>query len=130
MTIVDSQPADWDRTKALNVAQNYLSKYPDLKAIYCCNDTMAMGAQEAVSKSGRSVLVVGTDGNSDAIQSVKDGKLAATIKQDSNKIGAESEKLLAKFVKDKPAITVGATPETVHVEPILITPDNASQYVK
>lgn len=82
LTIVESQPADWDRTKAYDVATNYITAHPDLKAIYCCNDTMAMGVQEAVEASGKDIKVCGTDGNDDAIQSVADGKLAATVAQD------------------------------------------------
>ncbi|WP_130865439.1 D-allose transporter substrate-binding protein [Acidipropionibacterium timonense] len=130
LTIVDSQPADWDRTKAYNVAQNFINKYPSLKAIYCCNDTMAMGAQEAAVKSGRQIVVVGTDGNSDAIKSVLAGGLLATVKQDSAKVGAESVKLMAKLVKDKPKIDVNAQPSTMHVDPILITKENAAKFVK
>ncbi|MHA7862325.1 D-allose transporter substrate-binding protein [Tessaracoccus sp. Y36] len=130
LTVVDSQPADWDRTKAFNLAQNYLNKYPNLKAIYAANDTMAMGAQEAVANSGREVVVVGTDGNTDAIQSVADGGLAATVKQDSEGIGRESVKLMKKLLTEKPEIKPGNEMETVHVTPILVTGDNSSEYLK
>lgn len=41
--LVASQPADWDRIKALDVATNVLSRNPNLKAFYVANDTMAMG---------------------------------------------------------------------------------------
>ncbi|HRA75116.1 MAG TPA: D-allose transporter substrate-binding protein, partial [Propionicimonas sp.] len=98
-TIVASQPADWDGTKAFDLAQSYISKFADLKAIYCANDTMAMGAQKAVEASGKKIMVVGTDGNTDAIESVKAGKLAATVKQDSAAVGAKSVTLLIDLVK-------------------------------
>lgn len=99
LNIIDSQPADWDRTKAYDLATNLISKNADLKAIYCANDTMAMGAQEAVENSGKTIIVVGTDGNEDAIQSVKDGKLTATIAQDPAKVGAKSLEILVKAAK-------------------------------
>jgi ribose transport system substrate-binding protein len=56
-------------------------KYPDLKAVYCNNDTMAMGALEAVKAAGKlgELMVVGNDGTSEAIQSIKDGELSATV---------------------------------------------------
>ncbi len=97
--LVESQPADWDRTRAYDIATNYLSKYPDLVGIYCCNDTMAMGAQAAVNASGRQVLVVGTDGNSDAVESVNRGELAATVRQRPDAIGARGLELLVEAVK-------------------------------
>ena len=46
--VVAQQNADWDRTKAKDAASVILKQYPDLKAIYANNDTMAMGVLEAV----------------------------------------------------------------------------------
>ena len=79
--LVDVQNADWDRTKAKDVMDTLLKKHPNLKAIYANNDTMAMGALEAVKSAGLlgSVLVVGNDGTSEALKSVKDGELSATV---------------------------------------------------
>ena len=59
--LVASQPADWDRIKALDVATNVLQRNPNVKAIYCANDTMAMGVAQAVANAGKTgkVLVVG-----------------------------------------------------------------------
>lgn len=120
LEIVDSQPADWDRTKAFDLAQNYLNKYPDLKAIYAANDTMAMGAQEAVTASGRSVVVVGTDGNSDAIKSVEAGGLAATVKQDSAAVGGTAVGLLNDLAKARGPIDPKADVKQVRVDAILV----------
>lgn len=124
LNVVDSQPADWDRTKAFDLATNLISKNKDLKAIYCCNDTMAMGAQEAVANSGKAIIVVGTDGNDDAIQSVKDGGLSATIAQNPAQVGARSLELLYKAVQAK------QTPGSVamvdeRIDAILVTKDTA-----
>ena len=121
--LVESQPADWDRTKALDVATNYLQKHPDLKAIYACNDTMAMGALQAVINANLlgKVLVVGTDGNDDAVASVKAGELFATVAQDPAGIGARSLELLVQALKDKPAISVDVTPSAEFVDSFLVT---------
>ncbi|MFS3733367.1 substrate-binding domain-containing protein, partial [Escherichia coli] len=51
--LVASQPADWDRIKALDVATNVLQRNPNIKAIYCANDTMAMGVAQAVANAGK-----------------------------------------------------------------------------
>jgi D-allose transport system substrate-binding protein len=92
--IVASQAADWDRTKAFDVAASILTRFPDIKGIYCCNDTMAMGVLEAVKRAGKPVIVVGTDGNEDAIQSVKAGELGATVAQDTRGIGGIGVQLM------------------------------------
>lgn len=122
LVVVDSQPADWDKTKAYDLATNLINKNENLKAIYCCNDTMAMGAYQAVADSGKEIVVVGTDGNADAIQSVKDGGLTATIAQDSAGVGARSLELLVA------AYNNGEKPGDVeiineYVNPILVTKD-------
>ncbi|GHV73224.1 hypothetical protein AGMMS49940_05260 [Spirochaetia bacterium] len=79
--IVGTQNADWDRTKAKEVADIWLRQFPNLKAIYANNDTMAMGVLESVRGVGKlgSVLVVGCDGTSEALDSVKAGELSATV---------------------------------------------------
>ncbi len=94
--IVASQPADWDRIKALNVTTNVMERYPDIVAIYACNDTMALGAVKALENLGKlkDVVVVGTDGIPEAVESVEKGKLNATIAQDPYNVGATGLKLL------------------------------------
>ncbi|QCX34025.1 D-allose transporter substrate-binding protein [Caloramator sp. E03] len=120
--LVASQPADWDRSKALDVATNMLQRNPNIKAFYCCNDTMALGVMQAVQNVGKEgkILVVGTDGTPEAVQAVKDGKMAATVAQDPAKIGATSLQLLIKALKDKPQISVDKEPEFITVDSNLI----------
>lgn len=79
--VVAQQNADWDRTKAKDVAATILKQYPDLKAIYANNDTMAMGVLEAVKEADMmdTCLTVGTDGTSEALESIKAGELSATV---------------------------------------------------
>ena len=122
--LVESQPGDWDRTKAYDLATNYINKYPDLKGIYCCNDTMAMGALEAVKNSGKEILVVGTDGNDDAVQSVKSGELAATVAQDPAQIGARGLQFMIETVGAAPAIDASAEPTVESIDAILVTKEN------
>jgi len=79
--VVAVQNADWDRMKAKDVMDIWLKQYPDLKGVYANNDTMAMGALEAaraVDKIG-DIVIVGTDGTSEAKDSIANGELTATI---------------------------------------------------
>ena len=121
--LVASQPADWDRSKALDVAANLIQKYPNLKAIYACNDTMALGAVQAVANAGKTgqILVVGTDGAPEARTSIDEGKLNATVAQDPAMIGATSLKILIEAIKDKPQISPDIEAKEVPVESNLIS---------
>ncbi|QXO15834.1 MULTISPECIES: ribose ABC transporter substrate-binding protein RbsB [Vibrio] len=88
MQLMASQPADFDRTKGLNVMENLLAANPDVQAVFAQNDEMALGALRAVQASGKDVVIVGFDGTDDGIAAVKRGKLAATVAQQPDLIGA------------------------------------------
>ena len=79
ITIVEKQNADWDRSKAKDLADTWIKTHPELKAIFCNNDTMALGVVEAVKSSGKDILVVGVDGIGEAYDSIRKGELDATI---------------------------------------------------
>jgi D-allose transport system substrate-binding protein len=106
--IVASQAANWDRTMAYDLATSFITRFPDLKGIYCCNDTMAMGAIEAVKRSGKSIIVVGTDGNEDAVASVKAGELGATVAQNTHLIGGIGVEMMVNALKNKVKIDPNA----------------------
>ena len=87
MQLLASQPADFDRTKGLNVMENLLSSQPQTQAVFAQNDEMALGAFRAVQASGKDILIVGFDGTEDGIAAVKRGLLGATIAQQPSLIG-------------------------------------------
>ncbi|MCC4796607.1 D-ribose ABC transporter substrate-binding protein RbsB [Enterovibrio norvegicus] len=99
MELLASQPADFDRTKGLNVMENMLAANPDVQAVFAQNDEMALGALRAVQASGKDVLIVGFDGTDDGIAAVKRGKLGATIAQQPDMIGAIGVETAAKVLK-------------------------------
>lgn len=83
-----SQPADFDRTKGLNVMQNLLTAHPAVQAVFAQNDEMALGAMRALqTENKKDVLVVGFDGTADGLKAVQTGKLAATVAQRPDQIG-------------------------------------------
>lgn len=86
--VLASQPADFDRTKGLNVTENLLASKGDVQAIFAQNDEMALGALRAVKAANKKVLIVGFDGTDDGVKAVKSGKMAATIAQQPELIGS------------------------------------------
>ncbi|QQZ11322.1 ribose ABC transporter substrate-binding protein RbsB [Heyndrickxia vini] len=87
LKVVEKQSAHFDRTEGLNVMENIIQGNPDVQAVFAHNDEMALGALEAINSSGKDILVVGFDGNDDALKSIKDGKLNATVAQQPELIG-------------------------------------------
>ena len=109
--------------KALDLAANLIQKYPNLKAIYAANDTMALGALQAVMNANKQnqIIVVGTDGAPEALDSIKQNGLKATVAQDSANIGVESFKILLDALKTKPEISPNNAPKEIPVESKLVT---------
>lgn len=109
LKVVEKQSAHFDRTEGLNVMENIIQGNPDVQAVFAHNDEMALGALEAINSSGKDILVVGFDGNDDALKSIKDEKLNATVAQQPELIGklaldAAGDVLQGKKVKkDIPA---------------------------
>jgi ribose transport system substrate-binding protein len=70
MQIVSNQAADWDATKAKNIAATALQQHPDLCGIVGFWDVMDMGTSAAVKESGKDVYVLTQGGGN---QSACDG---------------------------------------------------------
>ncbi len=81
--VVGVQSGQWQMEQGNTVASAMLREHPDLKALLCGNDNMALGAVAAVKTAGKTgqVKVVGYD-NIDAVKALlKEGKLLATADQ-------------------------------------------------
>lgn len=130
MEIIGSTACDWDMQKALDTAATWITQYPDLKAIYCCNDGMAMGVMQAIANANKTgeILLCGTDGDSDAIEAVAAGNMTSTVAQDSANIGVVSLELLIDACENPDSYTASAAPEKTPVDAILVDIDNAAEW--
>lgn len=75
MTIIDSQPGDWNVQKSLAVMENYLQKYDQIDAVYTADDDMMLGAMQAYKESGRTDIKLFMGGGADkrVIKTIMDG---------------------------------------------------------
>lgn len=100
MELIASLPGDWDRLKAANIAQDIITKHPDLSTIFAANDLMALGASEALITAGKTdVIVIGVDGIKDAVKAIKNDRLTATIAQLPYLMGQEALLKTDKYLK-------------------------------
>lgn len=82
LDIVASQNGDFDRAKSLTVTENILQANPEIKGIFAQNDEEALGALEAVKAAKRDdIVIIGFDGAEDALKSIEEKELNATIGQ-------------------------------------------------
>ena len=97
---------------------------PDVKAFYANNDTMALGVAEAVANAGKQgqIIVVGTDGVPDAIQSVRDGSMSATVASFPYEMGRTALEVAIRLLEGQDV------PGTVVSQQELITAENVDEY--
>jgi putative xylitol transport system substrate-binding protein len=85
--VLEEKTANWSRTEALNLMQNWLTAHPgQINGIIGENDEMALGAIKALQAANidpASMAIAGIDGVSDAINAVKSGQMASIL-QDAN----------------------------------------------
>ena len=82
ITVVSSQIGNWDRTQAMTIMENVLTSNPEVKAVFCANDVMALGVVEACQANNRGdIIIVGFDADDDAIAAIQEGTMMGTIQQ-------------------------------------------------
>ncbi|MEU6682490.1 substrate-binding domain-containing protein [Streptomyces sp. NPDC046832] len=121
--VVAQQPADFDRTKGLDVMSNLLQAHPDLRGVIAANDEMALGAIKALgSKAGKSVSVVGFDGTPDGLKAVEGGTLYASVAQQPSQLGKIAVDNALKALRGK------KVQETVKVPVKVVTKENVAGF--
>jgi ribose transport system substrate-binding protein len=101
MKIVSVQSGLWEMGKANAVASAMLSEHPEIKAILCANDNMALGAVAAIQAAGRTgaVLVVGFDDISAIRPMLDKGQVVATADQHGDQLAVFGIEAALKILK-------------------------------
>lgn len=103
MNIVSSQSASWETAKANQVAAALLVEKPELKAILCANDSMALGAVAAIRAAGKAeqIRVIGFDNIQAVRQLLKDGQVLATVDQHGDQLAVFGIEYALESLKNK-----------------------------
>ncbi|WP_405768423.1 substrate-binding domain-containing protein [Streptomyces sp. NBC_01538] len=121
--VVAKQPADWDRTKGLDVMTNLLQANPGISGVFAENDEMALGAIKALgSKAGTSVQVIGFDGTPDGLKAVADGSLYASVAQQPKELGRIAVRNALRVAEEK------GVAKTVMVPVKVVTKENVAGF--
>ena len=124
--ILDMQHGNWNRDDAFTVMQDYLSKYPEIDAVWAADDDMAVGVLEAISAAKREdeMWVIGGAGMKEIVQRImdKDPQLPVNVTYPPALISSAIEMTALNFVSNAPMtgrFIIGSQ---------LITPDNAKNF--
>jgi ribose transport system substrate-binding protein len=125
LKMVAQQPAEFDRTKAMEVLESILQANPEIDAVFCGNDAMAMGAYQALVAAGKAdkVMVFGFDGAKDVIDSIADGKIIATGMQFPKRMARMAAEQAGEYIKGRRDFQ-----QKVPVAVELVTQENIAKY--
>jgi ribose transport system substrate-binding protein len=125
LKMVAQQSADFDRNKAMEVVESMLQAHPDIKAVFCGNDAMALGAYQALQGAGldKKVKIFGFDGADEVVEKIKEGKIVATGMQHPKIMAEYAARYADEYFKGKRDF-----PQRVPVEVALVNFQNAKTF--
>jgi ribose transport system substrate-binding protein len=104
LQLVRDLVANSNRNQAYKVMLDFVRRGEGFDAVFAENDTMALGAVEALNYTRAKPwpVVVGYDGIPEALQSIRKAELAATIGQDPFALGETAASVLAQVISRQP----------------------------
>lgn len=125
--ILATAQGNWYDNIAESLMEKWISLNNDIDIVFSNNDDMAVGSIRAIEKAGKNlgtnigeIMVLGVDATANGIQYIKDGKMYATVKQDS--------KLEAKIIVDSIVDMISNNRNrTILIEPEVITIENVNE---
>jgi ribose transport system substrate-binding protein len=116
---------EWSSDGGLRVMENLLAKNKDIRAVFCENDSMCLGAQKAIKDAGRSdqIIIAGVDGQKEALAEIRrGGNYVVTGLNDAVTMGDAAYARLIEILdgQDAEQDTVVPSPQ--------ITKDNVDEY--
>ncbi|WP_456541665.1 sugar ABC transporter substrate-binding protein [Blastococcus sp. SYSU D00669] len=126
MKIVGSADGGYVRDRGLTAAQDLLTQFPDVDAIYGENEDMALGASQAIDALGlqhwdgqQGIITIGADGLASGMEAIKAGKLTATVNVNSIEMGQMMVDMLVAH-----EVLGQAVPQFVRIPTIVVDKEN------
>lgn len=125
LKMVAQQSAEFDRTKALEAMEAILQAKPNIDAVFCGNDAMAMGVYQALVAAGKAdkIKVFGFDGADDVVRSIAEGKMTATVMQFPKTMAKTAAESADQYLKGQREF-----PQRLPVAVEIVTRENVSKF--
>jgi ribose transport system substrate-binding protein len=126
ITIVADQAADWDATKAHNIAATILKQHPDLCGFVGNWDNSDVGIAAAVKEAGLqgkvAVVTLGGGAQAAGCDNIANGNFTAYVKFDIRRMSADLNDAIKTLLQTKPK--PGSAPFALYTPQELITKEN------
>jgi ribose transport system substrate-binding protein len=124
---VASQTAHWRRLEGMQVTENTLQRWPDLKGIIAASGEMLLGAIEALNAAGKpttEVVMGGVDVYPDIVQTIKAGDMDFTVSQAPMLQAYWSVAALIKHLNGE------TVPKEIRTPTAVVTVENVDEFVE
>ena len=121
--IIGGAESKCDAAKGATVAEDLLTRSPNLTAIYSACDDPAIAAAKVAKQKGKKVLVMGYDGLPDAAKAIQAGDMQATVAQFPGKMASLGVEAAVNAVRGK------AVEAFIDTGTELVTKDNAGSFL-
>ena len=111
-----------NRSEGETYAQDLITAYPDLGAIFCHSEDPTMGAVSALEAASRTdVLVVGFDCSPEVVEAIQDGRVAGTSAQQSVVMGRSAAQAVVDYLAGS------EVEKEIVLDTLLVTKDNIDE---
>jgi ribose transport system substrate-binding protein len=100
--VLASAPGNYQETDGKRVMAGFLKDYPQVDALLSANDSMALGALEAMKEAGRTMTVMGINGILPAVKEIESGNMLATVDFNMFKIGCTATLAAVRYLHHQP----------------------------
>lgn len=124
MEIKASIAGGWNVEGGNTAAMDLLQANPDVDTLFAANDYMIMGAALAAKALNRNVTLLGNDGDSAALEQIRDGIITATVNTTPAVMGEIAFQVTMDAINGKFAGGFVETPTTI------VDKDNVKDFIK
>jgi ribose transport system substrate-binding protein len=118
----------WSTEGGLDAMEDLLTAHPDINVVLGENDSMVLGAREALKAAGRLdgvLLVAAADGQKEAYELIKTGEYGVTGLNNPNEIARRAVEIGIQALNGE---LPEGLPKLVYTDPAAITQENVEQY--
>jgi ribose transport system substrate-binding protein len=102
--LVQDQYAGTTTESAYQLAENLISRFPDVDGIFCPNESSTFGTLRALQETGLAgkIVFIGFDSSPKLVQALRDGHIQGLIVQNPVKMGYLGVKMMTQHLRGEP----------------------------
>lgn len=115
----------WNNNGGVKAMEDILVAHPYVNVLFAENDAMAMGAAKTIKEMGKEkeITVIGVDGQKEAYEMMKEGRLAATAQNSPKILGQLVVQALVRYLNGDDSIE-----KTIYTPSVLISKTNVADF--